>query len=198
MSTTQSTTQSTTAQSQAAAQAGASTWTIDPSHSEVGFAVKHMVIATVKGRFNAVSGTVELDEQDVTRSRIEVSIDTGSIDTREAKRDEHLRSADFFDVENHPQMTFVSRSIERVGDDRLKLTGDLTIRGTTREITLDVEDLGRGKDPWGGDRAAFSATGKLDRLEYGLKWNQALETGGVLVSNDVRISLDVELVRKTD
>lgn len=189
-----STTQGSTAQSVATGQAGASTWTMDPSHSEVEFAVKHMMIATVKGRFSGVSGRLELDEQDVTRSRVEVSIDTGSIDTRDAKRDEHLRSADFFDVANHPQMTFVSRSIERVGD-RLKVVGDLTIRGTTREITLDVEDLGRGKDPWGGDRAAFTATGKLDRLDYGLKWNQALEAGGVLVSNDVRIALDVQFVQ---
>lgn len=191
-----STTQSTSAQNATPASAtSASTWTIDPSHSAVEFAVKHMMITTVKGRFSGVTGKLELDEQDVTRSRVDVSIDTVSIDTRDEKRDAHLRSADFFDVENHPRMTFVSRAIERVGDDRLELTGDLTIRGTTREITLNVEDLGRGKDPWGGDRAAFSATGRLDRLDYGLKWNQALETGGVLVSNDVRITLDVQLVR---
>lgn len=187
---------STTAQSTTTSPATTvSRWTIDPAHSAVEFAVKHMMITTVKGRFSGVAGTIELDEQDVTRSRVDVTMDTTSIDTRDEKRDAHLRSVDFFDVENHAQMTFVSRGIERVGHARLKLTGDLTIRGTTREITLDVEDLGRGKDPWGGDRAAFTATGKLDRLDYGLKWNQALEAGGVLVSNDVRITLDVQLVR---
>ena len=178
-----------------AAEQQVSTWTIDPSHSSVEFAVKHMMISTVKGSFGAIEGSVVLDEEDVTRSQINATIDVSSIDTRDEKRDAHLRSPDFFDVENHPAMTFVSRRIERAGEDRLKVTGDLTIRGTTREVTLDVEDLGRGQDPWGGTRASFTATGKIDRTAFGLKWNQALETGGVLVSNDVRLNLDVQLVR---
>ena len=148
------------------------------------------MIATV-GPLRRGSGTLVLDESDITRSKVEVEIDAGSIDTREDKRDAHLRSADFFDVENHPKLTFVSRRVERSGD-RLKVTGDLTIRGTTKEITLDVEDLGRVKDPWGGDRAAFTATGKLNRSEYGLTWNQALETGGVLVSDEVKLSIDAQ------
>jgi polyisoprenoid-binding protein YceI len=171
------------------------TWTIDPSHSALEFAVRHMMITTVKGRFSDVQGTVVLDEQDVTRSRVDVVIETGSIDTRDERRDAHLRSADFFDVEKHPHMTFVGRRVERAAGDGLRLVGDLTIRGTTREIALEVEDLGRGRDPWGGERASFTATGRLDRTEYGLEWNQALETGGLLVSNDVRITLDVQLVR---
>ncbi len=181
--------------SQTAQQTGTSTWTIDPAHTAVEFAVRHMMITTVKGQFATVSGTLVLDEQDITRSKVDVEIDTSSIDTREPKRDAHLRSADFFEVETYPQITFVSRRVERAGD-MLKVTGDLTIRGTTREIVLDVEDLGRvGKDPWGGERAAFNATGKLNRLDYGLKWNQALEAGGVLVSEDVKLSVDAQLVR---
>lgn len=171
------------------------TWTIDPAHSAVEFAVRHMMITTVKGRFSGVEGSLELDEQDVTRSRVDVRIAAASIDTRDEKRDGHLRSADFFDVGNHPALTFVSRRIDRTGDDRLKLIGDLTIRGTTREITLEIEDLGRGRDPWGGERASFSATGRLDRRDYGLTWNQSLETGGVLVSNDVRITIEAQLVK---
>ncbi|NLG61324.1 MAG: YceI family protein [Candidatus Cloacimonetes bacterium] len=180
--------------SQATQATATSTWTIDPAHTVVEFSVRHLMITTVKGRFGAVSGTLVLDESDITRSKVEVEIDAGSIDTREDKRDAHLRSADFFDVENHPKLTFVSRRVERSGD-RLKVTGDLTIRGTTKEITLDVEDLGRVKDPWGGDRAAFTATGKLNRSEYGLTWNQALETGGVMVSDEVKLSIDAQFVR---
>ena len=170
------------------------TWTIDPAHTAVEFAVKHMMITTVKGRFAAVQGTVEIDESDITGSQVDVTIDVASIDTREEKRDAHLRSPDFFDVERFPQLRFVSRQVEK-GGKGLRLIGDLTIRGTTREIVLDVEESGRGTDPWGGERAAFTATGKLNRLDYGLKWNQALETGGVLVANDVRITLDVQLIR---
>ncbi len=175
-------------------QTGISTWTIDPAHTTAEFAVRHMMITTVKGRFAGVAGTLVLDEADVTRSRVEVTIDTASVDTREEKRDAHLRSADFFDVENHPRMTFVSTRVERDGAD-LKVTGDLTIRGTTRSITLAVEDLGRARDPWGGERAAFSATGRLNRTDFGLRWNQALETGGVLVSDEVRLTIDAQLVR---
>ena len=171
-----------------------STWTIDPAHSAVEFGVRHMMISTVRGRFAKVSGTLVLDDEDVTRSKVEVEIDADSIDTREEKRDAHLRSADFFEVEKYPKLTFVSRRVERSGDG-LKVTGDLTIRDTTKEVVLDVEDLGRVKDPWGGDRASFSATGKLQRSEYGLKWNQALEAGGVMVSDEVKLIIEAQLVR---
>lgn len=174
---------------------GTSVWTIDPVHTLVEFAAKHMMIATVKGRFAEVGGTVRMDEGDVTRSTVEVEIDAASIDTRSADRDAHLRSADFLDVENHPKLTFRGRRIEAAGEGEFRLIGDLTIRGTTREVVLDVEDGGRAADPWGGERAAFSAKTKIDRRDFGLEWNQTLETGGVLVGHDVRISLEVELVR---
>ncbi|HEX7117275.1 MAG TPA: YceI family protein [Longimicrobiales bacterium] len=174
---------------------GRSTWTIDAAHTLVEFAVKHMMIATVKGRFGEVSGTIVLDEEALDRSSAEVTIVASSIDTRSADRDAHLRSADFLDVETHPTLTFRSRRVESVGEGRFRVIGDLTIRGTTREVVLDVEDQGRGKDPWGGERAAFSATTEIDRRDYGLTWNAALETGGVLVGDRVRISLEVEAVR---
>ncbi len=175
--------------------AGRSEWTIDASHTLVEFAVKHMMIATVKGRFGEVSGKIVLDEASLENSSVEVEIDAASIDTRNADRDAHLRSADFFDVETHPKLTFRSRRVELEGEGRFRVIGDLTIRGTTREVVLEVEDQGRGKDPWGGERAAFSARTEIDRTDFGLTWNAALETGGVLVSDRVRISLEVEAVR---
>jgi polyisoprenoid-binding protein YceI len=168
-------------------------WSIDPAHSHVEFAVKHMMIATVKGRFGVVHGTVRTDDADPARGIAEIEIDVDSIDTREPQRDAHLRSADFFDVEKFPKITFRSSRITDVGGDRFKLSGDLTIHGVTRDVTLDVTSEGRGRDPWGGERAGFSATTKIKRSEFGLTWNQALETGGLLVSDEVKISLDVEL-----
>lgn len=174
---------------------GTTTWNIDTDHTHVGFTARHMMITKVKGQFSRVSGTVELDEQQPERSRVSVQIDAASIDTGVEKRDDHLRSADFLDVENHPHLTFESRSVRRTGDDRYELTGDLTIRGTTRPVTLEVEDEGRGTDPWGGERASFSATGKIDRREFGLTWNQALEAGGVLVSDEIKLNFDVQVVR---
>lgn len=171
------------------------TWQIDPAHTEVGFSVKHLMISTVRGRFGAASGTIVLDESDISRSTAEVTINAGGIDTGEEKRDAHLKSPDFFDVEKYPAITFRSRRVERLGADRLRVTGDLTIRDVTREVALEVTDEGRGRDPWGGVRAAFSATGTIDRREFGLTWNQALETGGVLVSNDIKLSLDVQAVK---
>ena len=173
----------------------ASTWEIDPAHTDVAFAVKHLMISTVRGRFASVAGTVRLDETDVTRSSVNVDIDAGSIDTRQEQRDAHLRSADFFDVDVHPRLTFRSRSVERTGSDRLRVRGELTIRGVSRDVVLEVVDEGRGTDPWGGQRAAFSATTSIDRRDFGLTWNQALETGGVLVSNEVKITLEVQVVR---
>ena len=173
-----------------------STWSIDPAHSHVEFAVKHLMISTVKGRFGIVRGTVRLDDSDPARGQAEIEIDADSIDTREAKRDAHLRSADFFDVETFPTITFRSTRTEKAANDDFKLVGDLTIHGVTREVTLDVTAEGRGKDPWGGERAGFSATTKIKRSEFGLTWNQALETGGFVVGDEIKISLDVEVVRQ--
>ena len=172
------------------------TWSIDPAHSHVEFAVKHLMIATVKGRFGVVRGTVHSDEVDPAKGRVEIEIDADSIDAREPQRDAHLRSADFFDVEKFPKITFRSTRLADVSGDRFKLTGDLTIHGVTREVTLDVTSEGRGKDPWGGERAGFSATTKLKRSEFGLTWNQVLETGGFVVGDEIRVSLDVELVKQ--
>jgi polyisoprenoid-binding protein YceI len=171
------------------------TWTIDPSHSEVGFAVKHMMISSTKGRFSDVTGTITLDEQDLGRSRVEVEIGIASIDTRDEKRDAHLRSGDFFDAERWPTMTFRSTEIEPLGGSRLRITGDLTIRDTTTRITFAAGQTGRGTNPWGQEVIGFSADTKIRRQDYGLTWNVALETGGVLVGDEVKIHLDVEAVK---
>lgn len=169
-------------------------WVVDASHSNVEFAVKHLMIATVRGRFSEVEGFIEGDPADLTSARFEATINAASIDTRQDDRDQHLRSADFFDVENHPTITFKSTNIEKAGDDEYKVTGDLTIRGTTRPVTLDVTFEGRGKDPWGGERIALTAKGKINRKDFGLTWNAALETGGVLVSDEVKLDINVEAV----
>jgi polyisoprenoid-binding protein YceI len=170
-------------------------WSIDPVHSHVEFAVKHLMIATVRGRFAVVHGTVYSDDADPAKGRAEIEIDADSIDTHESQRDTHLRSADFFDVEKFPKITFRSTRITDVHGDTFKLVGDLTIRGVTREVVLDVTSEGRNRDPWGGERAGFSATTKIKRSDFGLTWNQALETGGVVVGDDIKISLDVEMVK---
>jgi polyisoprenoid-binding protein YceI len=172
-----------------------STWQIDGDHTRVGFSVRHMMITTVTGHFAGVRGELELDESDVTRSAVRVELDAASLDTQSAQRDEHLRSADFFAVAQHPLITFVSRTVSRAGADRLTVTGDLTIRGVTHEVVLEVEEQGRGRDPWGGERLGLVASTRIDRRDYGLTWNQALEAGGVLVADMVTISLDVQLVR---
>lgn len=175
---------------------GVAKWVIDPSHSLVEFSVKHMMIATVKGRFGAIDGVITVDPNDLTTASVHVKIDVSSIDTREVKRDEHLRSADFFDVEKFPQITFQSRSITPAGDGEYNLVGDLTMHGVTRPVTLVSTFTGQGKDPWGNDRIAFSAEGKVDRKEFGLTWNAALEAGGVLVGDQVKISIEVEAIRQ--
>src|SRR5690606_30884716 len=172
------------------------TWVIDPAHTTVEFAVKHMMVTTVRGRFGQVSGTIELDEEDLTRSSAEVTIPVASIDTREEQRDAHLRSADFFDAENHPNMTFRTRSIEQAGEDEYRVTGDLTIRGVTREVVLDARLEGRAKKPTGEEVIGLTASTSIDREDYGLKWNVALEAGGWLVGKEVRISLDVQAIRQ--
>lgn len=177
---------------------GVQAWELDPTHTLVEFSTKHMMITTVKGRFGEVTGRLEVDETDPSRSSVEVEIRAASIDTRTDQRDAHLRSPDFLDVERYPTLVFRSRRIE--GDplkegERFRVIGDLTIRGETREVALDAVYEGSGRDPWGGERVSFSAETKLDRREFGLVWNQALETGGVLVSNEIRIQLEVQAVK---
>jgi polyisoprenoid-binding protein YceI len=174
---------------------GASVWKVDADHSEVGFAVKHLMVATVKGTFRRFSGKVEVDESNIANSVVEADIDVTSVDTRQEQRDAHLRSPDFFDAENHPAMTFRSKKVEQLRHGYLRVVGDLTIRGTTREVVLDVEETGRGGDPWGNQRIGYNARTVINRDDFGLTWNQALEAGGVLVSSDVRINLDVQIVK---
>ncbi len=171
-----------------------SSYSIDTSHSEIGFTVRHMVFAKVRGQFKTWTATAAYDAADPTKSVFHAEIDAASIDTREEKRDAHLRSADFFDAEKFPKLTFDSKKVEATGKGRYLLTGDLTIHGTTRPITLDVEETGGGKDPWGNARLGFSAKGSVNRSDFGLKWNQALETGGLLVSEKVDIDIEVQVV----
>ena len=177
------------------------TWNLDPAHSTVEFVVKHMMITKVRGRFATVNGTIEVDEAEPSSSRVEVEIDASSIDTRQEDRDTHLRSEDFLNVEEYPTLTFRSKRVEGATfeeDNEFKVVGDLTIRGTTKEVTLDAVYEGSGQDPWGGQRMAFSADTEIDRREFGLEWNQALETGGILVGNDVKIHLEAQAVEETE
>lgn len=174
------------------------TWQIDPIHTTLELSVKHMMFTTVRGRLKDVKGTVVLDEENPANSTVSVEVAAAGLDTGTADRDVHLRSADFLDVENHPSITFTSK---RVGGafakegDKFTITGDLAIRGVSKEVTLEGTFEGTGKDPWGGTRAGARATGKIDRRDWGLVWNQALETGGILVSNDVRIEVEVQAVK---
>ncbi len=170
-------------------------WDFDFVHSSINFWVRHMMVSKVHGRFTKWTGTIEMDEARPANSRVEVQIDASSIDTREAQRDTHLRSQDFLDAEKHPHIVFRSTGVEPSGDKRFRLTGDLSIRGTSRPIVLDVEYAGRMKDPWGGERAGFSAHVSLDRKDFGLTWNQVLEAGGILVGDKVEIDIEVEAVK---
>lgn len=174
-----------------------STWTIDPSHSLVEFTVRHMMFSKVKGSFTNFSGTIELDEQNIGNSKVAVEIDPASIDTRDAKRDEHLRSADFFATEEHPTMTFVSNRVERDGDEDLKITGDLTMNGVTKPVVLEAEFEGRGMSPFGMEVIGYSAETKINRSDFNINWNAALETGGVLVGDEVKIKLEIQAVPAT-
>ncbi len=172
-----------------------STWNVDPVHSVAEFKVKHMMISNVKGRFTAISGKLALDEADITKSVITATIDAASIDTREAQRDAHLKSADFFDVEKFPTLVFQSSKVTRKSEDELAVEGNLTIHGVTRKVVFDVEGpTAAHKDPWGNTRIGLSATTKINRKDFGLTWNAALETGGILVGEDVTITLEVELI----
>lgn len=176
--------------------ASASTWKIDPEHSNIGFKVRHLMVSYVKGSFDKHSGVIEIDDRDLTKSKVDVSIDTRSINTNVQKRDEHLRSPDFFDVAKYPVMTFVSKKVVKAGKERLKVTGNLTLHGVTREVVLDVEGPSKeSKDPWGSIRSGATASTKINRKDFGLTWNAALETGGVVVGDEVIINLEVEMVK---
>ena len=172
----------------------AGTWRIDQSHSLVGFSVRHLMVAKVKGRFGEFSGAIEIGERPEDSSA-EVTITAASVDTRDARRDEHLRSPDFLDVASHAELSFRSTGFRRTGARSFRLPGELTIRGVTRPVALDVEYEGLTLDPWGNTRAVFSGSTEIDREEFGLTWNQALETGGVLVGKQVRIELEIEAIR---
>lgn len=177
-------------------QTAVSTWNIDPAHSVAEFKVKHMMISNVKGQFAKVSGVLTFDETDLTKSHIEAAIEAASINTREEQRDAHLKSADFFHVEQHPTLSFKSAGITQTRDGELKVAGDLTIRGVTRNVVFTVEGpTPPAKDPWGNTRLGLSATTKINRKDFGLTWNAALETGGILVGDEVTITLDVQFVK---
>jgi polyisoprenoid-binding protein YceI len=170
-------------------------WILDSAHSSVGFAVKHLMVSTVRGLFKDYTASLDLDTADLTRSAIRTEIDVASLDTRDEKRDLHLRSADFFDVANHPAITFESRRVEHVDGDRYRVVGDLTIRGTKREVVLEAEFAGVQKSPWGDTRTGFSLRGAIDRKDFGLEWNVALEAGGFLVGDKVTLEIEVEALQ---
>jgi polyisoprenoid-binding protein YceI len=184
-----------TATAQAAPTTGARTqWKLDATHTSVEFSAKHLMITTVKGRIADVEGTIEIDETNPKNSSVEAILKAASIDSRTTQRDDHLRSGDFLNVEKFPEIRFRSTKIEG-GREEFKLTGDLTIRDVTKPITLDVTFEGETKDPWGGERAGFSAKGKFDRRDFGLTWNQVLEAGGVAVGNEIKINVEVEAIK---
>ncbi|MEI6621203.1 MAG: YceI family protein [Actinomycetes bacterium] len=172
------------------------TWTIDASHSSLGFSVRHAMVAKTRGRFNDFEGTITLDGANPTASTAAVTIKSESFDTQSAERDAHIKSADFLDVEQYPELTFASSAITVKGEDEFVLVGDLTVRGVTRPVSLDVQLLGVSKDPWGGTRIGFEAETEISRKDFGLTWNVALETGGVLVGDKVKITIDVEAVKQ--
>ena len=179
------------------AAAATSEWKIDPQHSSAQFSVRHMAISTVRGAFSKVNGTILLDDKDITKSTVNVTIDVSTVDTREPDRDLDLRSDKFFDVAHFPTMTFKSRKVEQLAPGKLKVTGDLTIRGTAKEVVLDVEGpTAPVKDPWGNVRAAATATSKVNRQDFGVKWNATLDNGGVVVGDDVNITIDAEMIRQ--
>ena len=176
-----------------------SDWAIDSSHSNAQFAVRHFMISTVRGTFGAMSGSVTFNEEDVTKSSLTAEIDVASLDTREAKRDEHLKSADFFDVEKHPKMTFVSKKVEKIDDTHYKVTGDMTLKGATKEAVFEVEGSTTPmKDPYGNNRLGGVATATINRTDFGLTYNSALETGGVAIGEEVTITIDFELTPKKE
>lgn len=179
--------------------AGASTWDIDPAHSNIEFSVRHLMVSTVKGHFQKVSGVVELDEKNIAASSVEVTIDAASVDTREPKRDGHLKSPDFFDVAKYPAITFKSTKVEKAGGHKLKVTGDLTMHGVTKPVVLMVEGPTPAiKDPFGRTVRGATATGRINRKDWGISWNKALDTGGVMVSEEVALELNAELAERAN
>lgn len=172
------------------------TWKIDPAHSAAHFSVRHLGISNVRGDFTKIAGAVQLDDQDITKSTVEVTIDVSSVDTRVADRDKDLRSERFFDVANYPTLTFKSKKVEQAGEGKLKVTGDLTIRGVSKEVVLEIEGpTAPIKDPWGNLRTAVTGSTKINRQDFGVKWNAKLDNGGVVVGDEVAITFDVELVK---
>jgi polyisoprenoid-binding protein YceI len=179
------------------AMAATSTWQIDPNHSAAQFAVRHLGLSTVRGAFTKVSGTIQFDDKDITKSSVDVTIDAASVDTRVEGRDKDLRSDHFFEVEKYPTLTFKSTKVDQVEVGKLKVTGDLTIHGVTKQVVLDVEGpTAAVKDPWGNQRAAANATTKINRQDFGVKWNAKMDNGGWVLGDDVAITIDVEMVQK--
>jgi polyisoprenoid-binding protein YceI len=177
--------------------AGVTTWNIDPAHSAAEFKVKHMMISNVKGSFRGLKGMLTLDESDPTRSSISANVDVATLSTGDDQRDAHLKSADFFDAARFPEMTFQSTAVSRDRDGEYKVTGDLTMHGVTKQVTFAVEGPGApGKDPWGNTRIGISASTRINRKDYGLSWNSALETGGVLVGEDVTLTIDAQFIKQ--
>ena len=177
---------------------GTTIWQIDPAHTTIEFAVKHMMFTTVRGRFTSLHGAIRVDDKNPNNSRVDVEIEAPSIDTGVADRDNHLRSADFLDVATHPKIVFRTTRVEGAAKqtgDRFKVSGNLEIRGQALPVTLDATFEGLGKDPWGNERAGFSARTEIDRRDWGLKWNQALETGGILVGNAVKIEIEAQAIK---
>lgn len=172
-----------------------SNWNLDPSHSEIGFKVKHMMFTNVSGKFNSFEATVTNEDDNFETSKISFSADVASIDTNSTDRDNHLKSADFFEVEKFPKLSFVSTGVKKTGEGSYVVSGDFTIKDVTKTIDLDVEYSGLMKDPWGNTRTGFVITGKINRKDFGLTWNAALETGGVLVGEEVKFNIDVQLVK---
>lgn len=173
-------------------------WRFDPEHTRIGFSARHAMITTVRGAFNDVEGTIDLDTDDLSRSSVTVRLRAASVDTRNDKRDEHLRSPDFFDVEAHPEIVFVSSTIDEVEENNFMVVGDLAIRGTTKQVAIPIELLGVNRDPMGNLRAGFEATRRLNRRDYGLEWNMPLDAGGVLVSEKVTLEFEISAIKAED
>jgi len=180
------------------ASAATSTWQVDPAHSEALFSIRHLTISTVRGGFSKIKGTISFDDKDPSKSVVDVAIDMSTVDTREPKRDDDLRSDKFFDVAKYPTMTFKSTRVEQVSTGKLKVTGDLTLHGVSKEVVLDVDGPSAPiKDPWGNQRTAASATTKINRQDFGVKWNKTIDNGGVMLGDEVFITIDVEMIQPT-
>ena len=174
------------------------TWALDPTHSELQFKIKHLMISTVSGQFNEFKATVETNGDDFTKAKVHFEATVDSISTNNEQRDAHLKNGDFFDAEKYPAITFESEKMEKIGDDEYKLHGTLSMRGVSKKIILNAEFGGITKDPWGNQKAGFTLTGKINRKDWGLNWNAVLESGGLLVSDEVKISGEIQFIKKTD